>query len=242
MRLKQNTAACCLLAVAFVFAAPPLPAGESLTPHRAQYKVKISVLSGRLTTELRATDTGYSADHRVEPTGFADLLSDGEIRETSEFNGGDNGMLPVHYTSVDTITKDKTRADLRFDWTAGEMAGEINGEEVQQLLDRLMHDRVSIQYALMHDLMTGDTAGEYLLFDIDEFKPLLVRQIGEKRVKVPAGSYDVVGISHQAQGSSRVTTLWCAKELDYLPVLIEQHRKGKRNFHAKLVSYEPTES
>ncbi len=241
MRLKRKTGACFALAAVLATAAPLAPAVETLTPHRAQYKVKISVLSGRLTTELRTTDTGYSADHRVEPRGLANLLSNGEIHETSEFSHGDDGVLPVHYTSVDTITKDKTRANLRFDWTTGQMAGEINGEEIEQLLDRFVHDRVSIQYELMHDLMTGKTAGEYLLFDIDELKPLLVRQVGEKRVQVPAGSYDVVGISHQGRGSSRVTTLWCAKELDYLPVLIEQHRKGKRNFQAALVSYEPTE-
>lgn len=242
MRLRLKTGACCALAAVLVLAPPLVPAVETLTPHKAQYKVKISVLTGRLTTELRTTDTGYSADHRVEPTGLTNLLTNGEIHETSEFSYSDDGMLPVHYTSVDTITKDKTRANLRFDWTTGEMAGEINGEAVQQLLDRFIHDRVSIQYELMHDLMSGEAAGEYLLFDIDELKPLLVRHVGQKRVRVPAGSYDVVGISHQGQGSSRVTTLWCAKELDYLPVLIEQHRKGKLNFRAKLVNYEPTES
>jgi hypothetical protein len=39
-------------------------------------------------------------------------------------------------------------------------------------------------------------------------------------------------------GSSRVTTLWCVPELEYLPVIIEQHRKGKLNLRAVLASYE----
>ena len=67
-----------------------------------------------------------------------------------------------------------------------------------------------------------------------------IRDAGKKSVKTRAGVYDVVGIQHQRQGSSRATTLWCAPELDYLPVLIEQHKNGKLKFSATLTSYTPT--
>jgi hypothetical protein len=33
--------------------------------------------------------------------------------------------------------------------------------------------------------------------------------------------------------------LWCAPDLDFLPVVIEQHRKGKLNFSASLTKYVP---
>jgi hypothetical protein len=59
-------------------------------------------------------------------------------------------------------------------------------------------------------------------------------------VKTKAGTYEVVGIQHQKEGSSRVTTLWCAPELGYLPIVIEQHRKKKRNFRATLTKYTAT--
>jgi len=242
MRSMKNTARDGLLAglVLSLLAAAPSSAETSLTPHKAAYKVKISVLSGRLTTELRANEDGYEAIHQVEPTGLADVFTDGKIVETSAFRRIGDGLLPEHYTSVDEITKDKTRADVRFDWDLNVMAGMINGQAVEESLGGLMHDRVSIQYELMQDLKSGGSDTEYLLFDIDELKPLLVRHVGAKQVKVPAGRYDVVGVSHQGQGSKRVTTLWCAPELDYLPVLIEQHRKGKLNFRAVLTHYEPT--
>ena len=54
------------------------------------------------------------------------------------------------------------------------------------------------------------------------------------------GIHELVGIEHQKEGSSRTTTLWCAPELDYLPVIIEQHRLGKLKFRATLTSYTPT--
>ena len=57
---------------------------DQLTPHTAQYKVKIKVLSGQLNTELRATESGYVATHVVKPTGLARLRG-GKMRVTSEF-------------------------------------------------------------------------------------------------------------------------------------------------------------
>ena len=83
----------------------------------------------------------------------------------------------------------------------------------------------------------GKIFGE--MFEIDRLRPVNVRTIGKRRVDVPAGEFDDIGIQHQAEGSKRVTTLWCARELDYLPVIIEQHRKGKLKVRATLTEYRP---
>jgi hypothetical protein len=217
----------------------PAMAEKSLTPHSAEYKVKISVLSGRLRTELRATDDGYEATHEIVPTGISKLFIRGSIRETSHFAIAADGFLPTRYLSSDTLSKDKSRADLQFNWATGEVTGTVNDEVLQTVLEDLVHDRVSIQYELMRDLLNGGPSEQYILFDIDRLKTLNVRIVGTKRVKVPAGSFDAIGIQHQAENSSRVTTLWCVEELGFLPVLIEQHRKGKLRVRASLRKYEP---
>jgi len=77
------------------------------------------------------------------------------------------------------------------------------------------------------------------MFEVDKLKKISVRSIGTKEVKVPAGKYTAIGIEHQAENSSRTTTLWCVEELDYLPVIIEQHRKGKLKVRATLKKYAP---
>jgi len=91
----------------------------------------------------------------------------------------------------------------------------------------------------MVDLMAGIERGEYALQDAERLKLLSIKNIGSRTVKVPFGRFEVIGIQHQAQNSSRVTTLWCAEELGFLPVIIEQHRKGKRKMRALLTSYTP---
>lgn len=218
-------------------AAPPAQAEQALTPYSAEYRVKISVLSGRLTTELRPLAEGYEAIHIIEPRGLARMLKNGEINEQSRFAVKDGGIEATWYRSEDSLSSDAGRAEVTFDWSTRELSGSVNDEEIRIMLDGIVHDRVAIQYQLMHDLLNGGPDERYVLFDIDEFKTLTVRNIGERSVSTPAGDFQAVGIQHQAENSSRITTLWCVEELGYLPVLIEQHRKGKLRMRAELRTY-----
>jgi hypothetical protein len=221
--------------------AAPLAAAVDLTPHTATYKVKISVLGGELQTRLTRTATGFEATHVIQATGMSRMLAHGSITETSRFDSAGDSVKPRQYISNDTLTRDMTKATIEFDWDAGEARGTVNGEEVVSVIEGLAHDRVSIQYEVMHDLLNGAASDRYTMFEIDRLRPVNISIVGEKTVEVPAGEFDVIGIRHQAEGSKRATTLWCAAELGYLPVVIEQHRKGKLRVRATLTDYTPTE-
>lgn len=214
-------------------------AAAELTPHRAQYKVRISVVSGELDTELRATPTGYVATHVIKPVGMSRLLTGGEMNVSSEFSASSDGIRPTRYHAIDTI-RDEPEARIEFDWDANAASGTVGNDAVHFDLDGISHDGVSIQYALMYDLMNGGPHSRYTLFDVEKMRVAIVQNVGTKSVKTGAGKFDVVGIQHQREGSSRVTTLWCAPSLGYLPVVIEQHRKGKLNFRATLENYTAT--
>jgi len=212
------------------------------TPHQAEYKLKISVLGGQLNTELRVTPDGYVATHVVKPTGMAKLLASGKISETSEFRSTDDGIRPVNYRSDDSLSRNKTKASIQFNWETGELSGTVDDQAVSSIIEDIAYDRVSIQYELMFDLMNGGPSSQYILFDIDELKTVMVSNIGRRTVKVPAGTFNAIGVQHQAVGSKRITTMWCVEALDYLPVIVEQHRKGKLKMRAVLSSYLPLET
>jgi hypothetical protein len=237
--LRRRLLPVALICLPLMAAAEDVPALAelALTPYSAEYTVKISVLSGRLTTELRPLADGYEATHIIEPSGLASVLKSGEISEQSRFTPYADGVRATWYRSEDSLSSDETRAEVTFDWSTSEISGTVNDEAVRIVLDDIVHDRVAIQYQLMHDLLNGGPDERYVLFDIDEFKTLVVRNIGERKVSTPAGDYTAVGIQHQAENSSRVTTLWCVEELGYLPVVIEQHRKGKLRMRAELSDY-----
>jgi hypothetical protein len=230
----------CLAGIVALGLSVQVLAGPSLTPHTAEYKVRISIVSGQLNTELRRTENGYIANHVIRPTGMSRIITRGTMDVTSEFDNLPDGVKPVRFQAVDTI-RDDPDVDLRFDWTTNEAVGTIGDEDVRLQLNGIAHDSVSIQYELMHDLLTGSNDDQYTLFDIDKLKIANVTNVGEKAVKTKAGKFMAVGIQHQKEGSSRTTTLWCVEELGYLPVIIEQHRKGKLKFRAKLVKYSPSQ-
>ena len=214
----------------------PLHAAE-LAPHQAEYKVTVSIVSGRLRTELKETDLGYVATHDIKPTGLGRIVG-GRMHVVSEFASSDDGLRPIRYHAVDTISDDpETR--INFDWSTNQASGTVGGSPVEFQLEGLSFDAVSIQYALMFDMLNGQPDATYTIFDVDKMRPINVRAAGKKTVKTPAGNFEVVGISHQREGSRRTTTMWCAPELGYLPVIIERHRKEKLLFRATLKRYTP---
>jgi hypothetical protein len=214
-------------------------AAESLVPHAAEYKVKISVLGGILSTRVEATETGYFAESSIEATGMSRIIAHGSIRENSIISLSEAGLRPQRFRSTDTLTKDAQDVDLTFDWAQGSVGGLIGGAEFEADLADNTHDRVSLQYGLMQDLLSGIERDEYALQDAERLKLLSITNVGKKTVTVPFGTFEAIGIQHRAENSSRTTTLWCVEELGFLPVIIEQHRKGKRQMRALLTSYTP---
>lgn len=222
-------------------ALPHAMAAPGLIPHVAEYKIKISVLGGRLNTRLEKTDDGYVAESVIKATGMSRIIAHGEIRESSWFYENGDGIRPSRFLSNDTLSKGDPQADLTFDWDQLSVTGVIDGEDFQTDIDGELHDRVSLQYALMLDLLNSVYHDEYSLQDAEELKLLSVTNLGNKSIKVPFGTFEAIGLQHQAGNSTRVTSLWLARDLNYLPVMIEQHRKGKLQVRATLANYVPFE-
>lgn len=240
MNMLRTNCSSLLLVVATLLLAIPAAAEPSLTPHTARYKVKVSVVGGELKTELRRSGDGhYVATHEIRPTGLSRILARGRIRETSEFVASAEGIRPVSYRSVDSLSSDKENVEIDFDWQAGEARGTVNDTFVVSVMEGIAHDRVSIQYELMHDLINGEPHTEYTLFDVDRLKSVNVSNVGKRTVKTRVGTFEAVGIQHQTTNSRRATTLWCVEELDYLPVMIEQYKSGELRVRAVLVDYTP---
>lgn len=237
-RYIQSICTLALIGTLFLTALGTASASDVVKPHAAEYKVKISVLGGKLRTRVEAIDGGYRAESSIEATGMSRLIARGSIRESSVIKATATGLRPERFMSVDTLTKGGQSVDLAFDWDDRSIGGTIDGNEFGADIDGDVHDRVSLQYGLMHDLLTGIDRTRYSLQDAEKLKLLAISNIGSKQVKVPYGRFEAVGIQHQAANSSRITTLWCVEELGYLPVIIEQHRKGKRQLRAVLTDYQ----
>ncbi len=87
-----------ITALIVVFAAGQVAAETTLTPHTAQYKVRISVVSGQLNTELRKTADGYVANHVIKPTGISRIITRGTMNVTSTFPVGWTACSPSAFS------------------------------------------------------------------------------------------------------------------------------------------------
>ena len=217
-------------------AAGPQPA--TLKPHRAEYNLEISVLNGKLSTVVTAVGPGFMANSVIKPVGITKMFARGTIQESSYFLVDEHGVRPERYRSVDTLSRKDQAVAFDFKWAEHRVEGTVNDEPIVFELNGRVHDRVSIQYQLMLDLLAGGAQEAYVMLDGDELKYLEVKNIGSRTIKVPSGTFEVIGIQHGEKNSSRVTVLWCAEELGYLPVVIEQRRDGKVHVRAEMTEYE----
>ena len=107
------------ITVALVIAGPSYGAPE-LTPHIAEYEVRMSVISGVLSKELRKTPNGYIAHHIVKPSGLSRMITQGTMDLTSEFQNGVDGIKPIRFQAIDTIRgQSRCRPDIRLEHQSG---------------------------------------------------------------------------------------------------------------------------
>jgi len=137
----------------------------------------------------------------------------------------------------DTIARNDESGTLTFDWATNNASGTSDGEDLSYPIDELTLDRLSLQYALMLDLIEGRSAPAYTMLDRDRRKSLSISQAGTQNIKVPFGRFEVHEVRHQSQGSSRRVVLYCARDLGYLPVRIEQYKNDDLRVRANLVAY-----
>jgi len=209
-----------------------------LKAHQANYDVSIKGLTAKLETSLRKTDTfKYSAEDNIKAMGLASIFLKGTMLSTAEFLIKEEGIKPLHFYAKDTISKENKELTLDFDWALKQ----VNIKEAQLTSSMPINDntkdRITLKYALMRDLINNRLPDQYSLYEGGEIKKIKTTNIGVKIITLENSEYKVVGIQNQALGSSKKSILWCAEELGFLPILIEQYRNDKLWLSAKLVNY-----
>jgi hypothetical protein len=102
-----------------------------------------------------------------------------------------------------------------------------------------VQDSLSVQIALMCALAAGESPKSFQLIDKNDVNEYLYTPTGNETLDTPAGKLDTIIYASQRKGGKRVTRLWIAPSLGYLPVRAEQlTSKGKRELQLKLQSVE----
>ena len=201
-------------------------ADPALEPFTAVYDVLHgSKRIGVSTFVLRAGDApSYVFESRTEPKGIAKLVA-GTITETSEFTLEEAGPRPLQFDAEES--RGHSSQSITFDWTANVAHSQRDGVPAQVALKPRALDHSLIQIALMNDLSAGRPLAPYFIVEKNELRTYEYDRVGEETVETPAGSFAAVLVRQRREGSSRELVFWCAPQLGYLPVKLEQRKEGK---------------
>lgn len=235
MRAVVTIVLCALATVSAV------AADASLQPFHARYGIVWRGFNaGTIELELkRDTDDQFVYVSRANARGMFRAFFSDEITQTSWFSLAENGVRPLRYLADDG--SDDTERDIRleFDWRAARVRGTAEDKPVDVALEPGAQDAMSIQMALMRDLLAGNKPSKYRLFDKDKVKEYTYTLEGEARVKTALGELDtVIYRAERGAGSKRVTRMWYAPSLGFVGVRGEQLRDGKREWQMEIRSLE----
>ena len=222
--MRTRTSNFLLLAIAALLASAPVLADE-LKPFEATYKwiwhgMTVAISSVRLE---RQGDNKWVYRSKSEPRGLGRMFSERPIQE-SVLQVTDDGVHPLSYKADDGTSATKRDANVQFDWEHKRVTGVYEDTKVDMPLQPGIQDDLSIQIALMVELLRGHTPDKLLLINGNALREYRYARDGEETLKTPLGDIPTLIYRSEKQNSPRVTRFWCAPSLGYVPLRVQQKR------------------
>lgn len=192
-------------------------------------------------TEFRGLDAGsltfvfareapaghYSYVTHADPSLLARLIVSRHAVERSMMLIDEAGVHPLNWRVEDGKSGTKEDGELHFDWAERRVRGQVKAQSVDLETVPGLQDRTSVQIALMTALLRGAEPGTIPMVDGDHIKYYLYKKGNSQVLDTKIGQLDTVVYESTREGSSRVSRLWLAPSLGYVPVRAEQIRKGR---------------
>jgi Protein of unknown function (DUF3108) len=161
---------------------------------------------------------------KSDPRGIGKMFSERPVQR-STLRVTENGVRPLSYKADDGTSQTKRDADVVFDWEHNRATGVYEDAKVDMPLQPGVQDDLSVQIALMVELLAGRTPQQFLLIDKNTVREYRYTREGEESLSTPLGKIDTLIYRSQKTGSPRVTRFWCAPSLGFIPLRVEQ-KKG----------------
>lgn len=211
--------------------APAAPAQDKSSTALAPFAVTYEVVFRGMNAGTSSLELGREANgqwryvSRNNARGLFRLALPGEVKQTSFFTLDDAGVRPLRYVADDGTKSTAKDIQLDFDWSGGKVRGIAEEKRVELPLPSGLQDGMSVQIALMQALQRGESPSGFSLIDKDAIKEYVYAAEAPARLRTAAGELDTVVWTSRRPNSNRVTRVWYAPSMGYLPVQAER-RKG----------------
>ena len=213
-------------------------AGAAVAPPRefnARYDARVLIVSGSVTWRLKEFGNGESEfEANVQAGGMWKAFFPGTLDELSRFRLEDGRPRTIEYRSHNGFGSHDRDGQYKVDWATRQVTGRYRNKDVSLPFEDGTVDRALMQLVLMYDLARDARPKDYTVLDRDKISRLALSYGPQQSLRVPAGRFDTILVTHKSDDGEDETRLWCAPALRFLPVQIEQYRKGSRQFLARL--------
>jgi Protein of unknown function (DUF3108) len=218
-------------------AANSTAAVAELKPFTALYQVQwhgINVGSSGLELKTPSPDGHYEYISRSNARGVFHLVFSDEITQTTTFVIHEGRVQPLKFRGDDGSSATDKDVTLEFDWANARVKGVSEDKSVDLALKPAMQDPMSVQIELMLALAHQQVPASIWLADKDEIKEFIYTNEGPHRLKTALGDLDTIVLASARPGGNRITRLWFAPSLGYVPVQAQRTRDGKEEWIMKV--------
>jgi hypothetical protein len=219
--------------VTTTYSAPTVPASinQSVTPapFTATYSVRYRNLNaGLLHFQLYAEESGrFIYETNAEPSLLARFAVSRNAVERSVMRIDGDGVRPLFWFMDDGKAGREGDGAISFVWEQDRVRGTVRGKSIEQSTEPGLQDRLSIQIAVMTALLRGDEPGTIPLIDNDQIKRYSYTRADSGQLSTKAGEFETVLYVSTRPGSSRLSRIWHAPKLGFIPVRAEQVHNGR---------------
>lgn len=209
------------------------------SPFFARFSLSVhGVQIGEVEWSVKPLTTGlYVYESRSNAAGVLALISNEKIVERSEWRFDEGMLRPVNYSYQRSGGKKDRDISVVFDWENMQAKNTAKGRTWRMPVPDGTLDKLSYVLVLMGDLLAEKTELQYLVADGGKLKTYRLRIEGSERLETELGTLDTLRLRRLRSSDERETLLWCARELNYLPVKIE-HKERDGTLLMRILSVE----
>ncbi len=150
-------------------------------------------------------------------------------KEHSRFFLTNQQATPLQFEYQTHEKKKKQSGKILFNWPQ-KTINNVKDEHppVISSLPAQAQDKISVYFQLRQDLRQEKYPLKYTVIEPDHVKTYLFSIVGHETLNTALGEYDTVILEHLSENKERLTTLWLAKDLDYVVVKLQQKINGKK--------------
>lgn len=200
----------------------------------------------KMTLTLRRTDKHIIYESHTRAKGMLALFSDEQVDEISQLQWNEK-LEHAYLQNYQFTRKNKTKKNQQFSlqWNTQnniDINGVYAGKTFALTGTDILWDRLSVQLALAADLKSNNKIQKkyrYNIIDKGKLTEYQFEYISDEVMRINNTQYNTLKIKRPNSSGTRITYFWLAKELDFLPIKVDQYKKGELHLSMSLENFTP---